>query len=125
MAEKFDLPDISLNPRDPNYKPARGVGTGAEDLQLKLDRIFMSGQLDTLTDEELVTALYVIQNAYSSHPASAVRSLTINHLLTFRFLKKLDEKNTRLTWLVVILTIVAAIAGMIQAAVGIALLLRH
>jgi hypothetical protein len=125
MAEKFDLPDISLNPSDPNYKPTRGVGTGAADLQLKLDRIFMSGQFDTLTDEELVTALYVIQNAHSSHPASAVRSLTINHLLTFRFLKKLDEKNTRLTWLVVILAIVAAIAGMIQAAVGIALLLRH
>jgi hypothetical protein len=116
MAEKFDLPDFSPNPGDPNYKPAISA---TADLQRKLHLIFVTGQLDSLTDEELLTALYVIHNTGSSHPPDAVRALTINHVITSRFLKKLDEKNTRLTWLVIILAIVATIAGTIQAAAGI------
>ena len=70
----------------------------------------------------------MIHNTGGSHPPDAVRALTINHVITSRFLKKLDEKNTRLTWLVIILAIVATIAGTIQAAAGIVqiwLLLHH
>jgi len=80
MAEKFDLPDFSPNPGDPNYKPAISA---TADLQRKLHLIFVTGQLDSLTDEELLTALYVIHNTGSSHPPDAVRALTINHFCVF------------------------------------------
>jgi hypothetical protein len=77
--------------------------------------VFAHGQLERLTDEQLLTALYVLQNF--SHPSKQmlIQSLTVNHTLTARFLQKLDEKNTRLSQQVINLTWAAIIIGTIAA----------
>jgi len=43
-----------------------------------------------------------------------IRAFTINHVLMSRFLSDLDKKNTRLTWLVIVLAALAVIVGGVQ-----------
>ena len=47
-----------------------------------------------------------------------IRALTTNHIRMSRFLKSLDDKNARLSRLVIILTFVAVIAGTIPVLIG-------
>jgi hypothetical protein len=104
-----DLPDVNLKAT---------VGTG-QDLYLKLQRIFLSGQLESLTNEQLLTALYVLQNYPSSPQQMLIQAMTINHVRTSRFLGDLDKKNTRLTWLVIILATLAVLVGIVQSVAAI------
>ena len=94
--------------------------------EASLDRAFSEHTVDTKTDEELIQFLHVLENRAIHNDLvrhrEIIRALTINHIRMSRFLKSLDDKNARLSRLVIILTFVAVIAGTIQVLIGLFLI---
>jgi hypothetical protein len=93
------------------------------DLLIKLDRIFQDRSLESLSDEQVLTALYALQTMPAAHQLPTIRAITINHVRMSRFLEDLDKKNTRLTWAVIILAALAVIVGSVQ--IWVALSVTH
>jgi hypothetical protein len=100
--------------------------------EASLDKAFTEHTVHTKTDEELVQFLHVLENRAVHNDLvchrEIIRALTINQIRMSRFLKSLDVKNARLSRLVIILTIVAVIAGTVQAiaaVIQICLMLSH
>jgi hypothetical protein len=115
MAETLELPNIEPDPKHPAYGLSAEKG---RDLRVKLDKIFQFQRLEALTDRQLRNALYVLEMHLGPGgmpgEQALIRAFTINHVLTSRFLRDLDKKNTRLTWLVIILATLAVIVGGVQ-----------
>ena len=78
-----------------------------------VENAFREGTVMEQSDETLSSFLValsnkVIQNENVRH-RDIIRGITINHILLQRHIEALDRKNSRTTWLVILLTVAALI----------------
>ena len=112
------MPD-ELTSADPNGLTVRNPG--GEDLaSLNISSVgaaFMTGSIDDASDEQLFKYLRVLctQPAHGIQNEMATnRCITINALLTKRFMERVDKTTTRYTRIVILLTGIAVIAAAVQ-----------
>ena len=79
---------------------------------------FRDGTIESQDSETLARFLLALANKpipnESVRHRDIIRGLTINHMLLQRHNKSLSDSNTRLSWFVAILTIVATATGIAQ-----------
>lgn len=89
----------------------------------EVDAAFQQQKIATATDDELQRYLLNLCSRRNLNQTiyvrDVVRGITLNSLLTMRFMSRLDRRSRGLHSRVMVLTVVATVAGVIQAIIGI------
>lgn len=81
------------------------------------DELFSQGAVFEASDEELMHALEELSNGHVANDMvrhrEVIRGITINAMLNQHHIDKIESRNTRLTRLIVILTIVSILLSVL------------